>query len=41
MKEIYERPQSEIEEFKTIDVVTTSGGDIDKEPDTDIPVPWM
>lgn len=27
----------DIEEFKTIDVITTSGEIIDNEPDTDIP----
>lgn len=26
MKELYTKPQSMIEEFKTVDVVTTSGG---------------
>ncbi len=36
MKELYSKPQMDIEEFKTIDVITTS----DNEPDTDIPVPW-
>lgn len=40
MKELYTKPQAEIEEFKTLDVITTSGGDIDNEPDTDIKVPW-
>lgn len=40
MKELYTKPQVDIEEFKTVDVITTSGGDIDKEPDTNIPVPW-
>lgn len=35
MKELYIKPQAEIEEFKTVDVITTSG-----EPDTDIKVPW-
>lgn len=33
MKELYTKPQTEIEEFKTIDVITTSCN----EPDTDIP----
>ena len=33
MKELYTKPQVEIEEFKTVDVITTS----DNEPDTDIP----
>ena len=28
MKEIYTKPMSEIEEFKTVDVVTTSGTEI-------------
>lgn len=40
MKEFYTKPQADIEEFKTVDILTTSGGDIDNEPDTDIPVPW-
>lgn len=37
MKELYAKPQAEIEEFRTLDVLTTSSGDIDNEPDTDIP----
>ena len=40
MKELYTKPQAEIEEFKTLDVLTTSNVDIDNEPDTDIKVPW-
>ena len=36
MKELYIKPQAEIEELKTVDVITTS----DNEPDTDIKVPW-
>lgn len=36
MKELYIKPQAEIEEFKTVYVITTS----DNEPDTDIKVPW-
>lgn len=36
MKEIYTKPEANIEEFKTVDVITTS----DTEPDTDIKVPW-
>lgn len=36
MKELYIKPQAEIEEFKTVDVITTS----DNKPDTDIKVPW-
>lgn len=35
MKEKYEIPETEVNEFATADVITTSG-----EPDTDIPVPW-
>ncbi len=35
MKEKYIKPTVEAEEFKTVDVITTSG-----EPDTDIEVPW-
>lgn len=35
MKETYLKPNSDIEEFKTGDIITTSG-----EPDTDITVPW-
>lgn len=34
MKELYTKPQTEVEEFRTVDVITTS------EPDTDIKVPW-
>lgn len=41
MKDFYEKPKSQIDEFKTVNVITTSGGDIDNEPDTDIPVPWV
>ncbi len=40
MKELYSKPQMDIEEFKIIDVITTSGEITDNEPDTDIPVPW-
>ncbi len=40
MKELYSKPQMDIEEFITIDAITTSIGDTDNEPDTDIPVPW-
>lgn len=36
MKEIYEKPIAQIDEFETVDVITTSAGD-DNEPDTDIP----
>lgn len=36
MKEIYTKPEANIEEFKTVDIITTS----DNEPDTDIKVPW-
>lgn len=35
MKEIYEKPITNIDEFKTVDVITTSG-DIQK-GDTDLP----
>lgn len=35
----YEKPISEIEEFKSADVITTSSGG-DNEPDTDIPWPF-
>ncbi len=31
MKEKYVKPSAEVEEFKTVDVITTSG-----EPDTDV-----
>ena len=42
MKEKYLKPSCELEEFKSVDIITTSaGGNIDKEPDTDIPVPWV
>lgn len=36
MKELYIKPQAEIEEFKTVDVITTSDSG-DNSPDTDIP----
>ena len=36
MKENYSKPVTEVEEFKTVDVITTSGGDIDNAPDTDV-----
>lgn len=39
MKELYTKPQSELEEFKIVDVITTST-EFDNEPDTDIKVPW-
>ncbi len=37
MKEIYEKPIAEVEEFKTVDVITTSGNLTD---DNDTPFPW-
>ena len=37
MKEIYEKPMTELEEFKTVDVITTSGNSDD---DNDTPFPW-
>lgn len=40
MKELYTKPQVYVEEFKSIDVITTSGVITDNEPDTDIKVPW-
>lgn len=40
MKDIYEKPVTCIDEFKTVDIITTSAGNVDNEPDTDIPVPW-
>lgn len=39
MKEFYEKPIADINIFKSVDVITTSGAD-DNEPDTDIKVPW-
>lgn len=39
MKDIYEKPIAHIDEFKTVDVITTSSSG-DNEPDTDIPFPW-
>lgn len=36
MKELYLKPQVEIQEFKTLDVITTSDSR-DNSPDTDIP----
>ena len=35
MKEIYEKPIADLEEFKTVDVITTSTGD-----DNDTPFPF-
>lgn len=29
MKELYTKPQADVETFATVDVITTSGGDID------------
>ncbi len=29
MKEVYTKPQADVETFAAIDVITTSGGDID------------
>lgn len=37
MKEVYEKPQAMVEEFKTVDVITTSGNPGD---DNDTPFPW-
>lgn len=34
MKEIYIKPNCDVEEFNTVDVLTTSGGDI--QPDDNI-----
>ncbi len=31
MKEIYEKPIAKVEEFKNINVITTSGGDLGKD----------
>ena len=39
MKEKYAKPYAEIEEFKTVGIITTSAGG-DNDPDTDIEVPW-
>ena len=36
MKEKYTKPEISIEEFKIVDIITTSAGD-GNEPDTDIP----
>ena len=36
MKEIYSKPIATIEQFKTIDVVTTSGIDDTQKGDTDV-----
>lgn len=35
MKELYTKPQSMVEEFKTVDVITTSGEIIDEIPGVD------
>jgi hypothetical protein len=47
MKEMYFKPESDVEEFKLTDVITTSGGEgivnpDDKEPtdDNSTPYPW-
>jgi hypothetical protein len=37
MKEIYEKPTTSVEEFKTVDVITTSAEPTD---DNDTPFPW-
>lgn len=37
MKEIYVKPQADVEEFKTVDVITTSGNPGD---DNDAPFHW-
>lgn len=37
MKEIYEKPITNVEEFKTVDVITTSG---DLQPDDNPVRPW-
>lgn len=36
MKEVYTKPSCDIEEFKNVDIITTSSDDIQK-GDTDIP----
>lgn len=38
MKEIYEKPITELEEFKPIDVLTVSGSN--PSDDNDTPFPW-
>ena len=39
MKEIYTKPKTEVEEFKTVDVITTSTQIDDRDP-ADNDVPW-
>lgn len=38
MKEYYEKPTIAVEEFKTVDVITTSSNQSD---DNDVPFPWI
>lgn len=38
MKELYEKPTIDVEEFKTVDIVTTSSNEGD---DNDTPFPWV
>lgn len=42
MKEKYERPETEVNEFATVDVITTSGGEPTTDPgdDNTTPFPW-
>lgn len=37
MKEYYEKPTIDVEEFITVDVITTSSNEGD---DNDVPFPW-
>ena len=39
MKEIYEKPVTDVEKFKTVDVITTSGTEFPKD-DNDTPWPF-
>lgn len=37
MKETYEKPVTDVEKFRSVDVITTSGNPGD---DNDVPFPW-
>lgn len=41
MKENYTKPVAEVETFATVDVITTSGGEVNPNPGgSDLPVIW-
>lgn len=39
MKEAYTKPQADVETFATVDVITTSGGEVNP-GGSDLPVDW-